>query len=66
MARIGRVQVWMDCTCGAEVEVEDADVLERCQDVSCPECGRTLRLFPDVSVEEVSGPTDGSDEDDGD
>ena len=59
-AGIGRVQVWVDCACGTDIEVE-ADTFDN-QDLTCPECGRGLRRFVSIDVDVVSPPTE--DEDD--
>lgn len=44
--RIGRVKVWVDCSCGEEMEFEDVGS-GTMESMPCEECGRRVEISMD-------------------
>lgn len=49
--KIGRAAVWLDCKCGSEVEIQDAETDGvTYETVTCEDCGKTARVRVDVEI----------------
>lgn len=50
---IGRVQIWVDCSCGAEVTFADVDP-EGSTTQQCGGCRRTIEIIASIDTQDIS------------
>lgn len=50
---IGRIQIWVDCICGAEIDFEDV-ATEGSIVQKCSACGRSVEISGLVEVQDIS------------
>lgn len=48
--KIGRIDVYVTCSCGTEVEFDDADLTGAYESQPCDDCGRVVEIHVDAGV----------------